>query len=262
MQKEFTLNKNGWYVKLMMWTWGMSQKEAMFTNMCPFFWLTILNILIIPITLVSKPIAWLFRFIDDQTTKNFNKFCIKLQLELLSSEEKCIEFAKLDLSKHSKHSRFYYDWLGDKDSELKLKLYKLRMEYSKPLSHKIKEEKPSKVMKTTKSILLGLMPIIKIIGTILMVCFFLSLLGLIGLIIYVIIEAIINNQVNWRPILAILGIILSAFGIAGLILILANQTSFFKKVAIPFIWLWKGIVIIFQFLYNTYKNNCPGLNFK
>jgi len=55
---EFSLKKDGWYCSLMNYIWGVNA-ETRFTNMCPFFWLTIFNLLIIIPVLIYRGICYI-----------------------------------------------------------------------------------------------------------------------------------------------------------------------------------------------------------
>lgn len=57
----FTLKKNSWHVKLMKEIWGYTHRD--FPNMCPYFWLSIFNVLISPIYFLSKATTLIVLFI-------------------------------------------------------------------------------------------------------------------------------------------------------------------------------------------------------
>ncbi len=80
----FELRKNSWYMKLMNFIWGYTEKD--FPNMCPFFWLSVLNVIIAMIMAVpyllwkitSKPVGYLIElsFSYKRTTKiKVEKYC-------------------------------------------------------------------------------------------------------------------------------------------------------------------------------------------
>lgn len=56
MELEVKLRKNSWHYKLQGFTFGESQPELY--SLCPYFWLTIFCVLILPITLIVKPIKY------------------------------------------------------------------------------------------------------------------------------------------------------------------------------------------------------------
>lgn len=55
------VNSHGWMRKLQTWTWAESTPH--FVGYCPFFWFTWLCLLLIPITLVLKTVAFAFRLV-------------------------------------------------------------------------------------------------------------------------------------------------------------------------------------------------------
>lgn len=52
----FVLSKNSWHLKLMKYMWGFTHKD--FSHICPYFWLSIFNVIISPIFLPVKFIIW------------------------------------------------------------------------------------------------------------------------------------------------------------------------------------------------------------
>jgi hypothetical protein len=51
----FILKKNSWHARLMKFTWNLDFYD--FSHMCPYFWLTIFNMIIFPVTFFFKVIA-------------------------------------------------------------------------------------------------------------------------------------------------------------------------------------------------------------
>lgn len=54
--ETFALNKNAWHVKLMRYCWKLDHTD--FTNMCPYFWLTICNCVFVPFIAVVKGVTY------------------------------------------------------------------------------------------------------------------------------------------------------------------------------------------------------------
>lgn len=59
---EVKLSKKSWHYKLMKLTWG--QNTPNLWSFCPYFWLTIFNFIILPITLVIRGIQGFMNFLD------------------------------------------------------------------------------------------------------------------------------------------------------------------------------------------------------
>ena len=61
--KTFVLGKTSWHWKLMRFIWGFKQPQT-FSHLCPYFWLSVFNIIIIipllPFKLMVKGIVWSF----------------------------------------------------------------------------------------------------------------------------------------------------------------------------------------------------------
>jgi hypothetical protein len=59
---EVKLSKKSWHYKLMKFTWG--QNTPNLWSFCPYFWLTIFNFFILPITLVIRSFQGFINFLD------------------------------------------------------------------------------------------------------------------------------------------------------------------------------------------------------
>ena len=112
IKEVFNLKKNAWHSKLMKFTWGYTHRD--FSHICPYFWLSVLNVVMFPITFFIKTVVvGLGKLIGDLFVKIFGPLIIYVQnrpskwerLEMW--EEKFIEelkkgnglesFARLDL---------------------------------------------------------------------------------------------------------------------------------------------------------------------
>ncbi len=97
----FKLKKNSWHTKLMKRIWGYETND--FTNMCPYFWLSIINVIIVPffffgigfykvILFCGKPFLWILdqiiKSIDkhDQECRDRNQLWIDEQLVIIKKE--------------------------------------------------------------------------------------------------------------------------------------------------------------------------------
>lgn len=78
MIKEiFVLKKNSWHTKLMKKIWNVDYYQ--FPNMCPYFWLSVLNVIIAPFFFIGLGIAKLFKFIVSPITYIFSIAIDKLE---------------------------------------------------------------------------------------------------------------------------------------------------------------------------------------
>jgi ABC-type multidrug transport system fused ATPase/permease subunit len=71
----FSFKKNAWHAKLMKYIWGFESKE--FTHMCPYFWLSVFNVIISPLFLPIRFIFWTIipKFILFPIWAGFKEFC-------------------------------------------------------------------------------------------------------------------------------------------------------------------------------------------
>lgn len=78
---QFTLNKNAWYSKMMNYIWGLKPRD--FSHICPFFWLSILNILIfIPFASIKS-----FLQVIGWCIERFSKFLTNISERLDEKKE-------------------------------------------------------------------------------------------------------------------------------------------------------------------------------
>jgi hypothetical protein len=72
----FKLKKSGWHAKYMKWIWGYTPQD--FPNMCPYFWLTVLNVVGAPIIVSMKLVLYIGRYIilaGEQMQSGIDKAC-------------------------------------------------------------------------------------------------------------------------------------------------------------------------------------------
>ena len=74
----FKLKKNSWHMSLMTWIWGYTYRD--FSNMCPYFWLSVLNVIILPLFLFSKLLGLVFAIIRKEM-KKYEENCEKREQE-------------------------------------------------------------------------------------------------------------------------------------------------------------------------------------
>lgn len=109
----------------MKFTWGVSEKSI--TNMCPFFWISIFNVIIFPITCVIKGIKYLIMqiliLIEFLTFESYAK-----QLKALQMDTKGILILKY-AKKYNKNSYSnFMIYLIDNDYKMYLKIKDLANE--------------------------------------------------------------------------------------------------------------------------------------
>lgn len=74
-EKLIKITPNCWHYRLIKYIWGIDPK--MFMNLCPYFWLTIASLVVVPFVWVYRKIVSFFRkiedYIDDYLDNVFNK---------------------------------------------------------------------------------------------------------------------------------------------------------------------------------------------
>ncbi len=101
IKDTFVFSKNSWHMKLMTWIWGYTTQD--FRNMCPYFWLSVFNILfIIPIVVVKllgKGFGYLFDFIS-YLIDTYSEYCTAKEQawvqEMLAEVKKDLNAKKAD----------------------------------------------------------------------------------------------------------------------------------------------------------------------
>jgi len=250
MKQNYELKKSALWVKFTLWlmnfTWGMSEKH--FTNICPFVWLSVLNLFILPGTIVVKTINFIFsligKIIPEKKQRNTN---LELYQKLTgpNAEEEIAKFVKTYNSKNSTKWIFIQSYLYYKDEVLHKRLLLL-----------IKERDEQKEL-AKKKMLFSQVPLIKKIFS------WATLIGGISFLIYILI--ILGAKINMKAVLGLLIVLGALTVILGLIYVisrLCETTKFGTYVSIPFVFIWKCISAPFKFMYSLYKENCPGLTFK
>lgn len=292
---SFTLNKNAWYSKLMKYIWKLYPQD--FTHICPFFWLTLLNILIFPFVFLFKTILGTILYkIADLIEKRIEKIReqnakeLKEMLNLIKQKPELQEeyskkyaiyedsgFSYKRLKCFSKLDRkiiesIYYDNKYDNYIDIKI----LNKYYKAYTNNKV--VKPKLTINPNKELINKLNKIAKPIGQLLLLVLFSILLFIIGLYLYKFIVFLSNlnftfNYKKFIHVLKVIGIII--LGIVATIAIvyyleklikdtkfLCYLVKFLSIVAKPFIWigigLWKIGIVIFQML----KSNCPAIKWE
>lgn len=279
LKESFTLKKNGWYVKLMTYIWGF--KHTDFSHMCPFWWLTIFNlIIIIPVfvTKVSwKVISWPIRALSDYNT-NIDIKREEALIDRLRSTKAEFDFV-LDLNDKLRNiaMEFLYDNNYKIYDVLNTILSERRRNNMKKQENKLRNKKKASMNRKERiNKILGIIkPVISIIAYILGLVLLLGILYLIKLFIVYLINLPSDAWYNVGIVFAIVGgAVIIAFSLVFLLKIIIKPRTYnynptpnaFEKVggfiAKPFVWIAKGIYTIFSILIEIIKNNCPAIDWK
>lgn len=287
--ETFKLKKSSWHLSLMKWIWGYDSHD--FYNLCPYFWLTILNLFIAPFVgswvVFKTAVWWLRNKVDDFCAKQEENWVTKYLDKLLQATEpqpwmvKVYDSTRFFGSHSGKYEtlgrRLYNYRYGTLEEQA---LYKklvagaleLQAEYD-AAELKIKDARAktlTKLVKIIKPIVLGLVVI-----AVAVILYLLYRLG------------VVASRWPWLTIgemvLRFIGY-LALVGIAVLILagaIIAVKTlyceycvsdkptllgatfkGFGSALAAPFVYIGKGFAFVWAILVAMKQNNCPGIDWE
>lgn len=274
----YTFSRSAWHVKLFKWVYGVDPTQI-FHTMCPYFWslvATVILTFIIPII----PFIKMFGKTGTALLKSLeSRKRDKLKRQIEDFQKRCSE----EMTDEEAHSlvtskcwdRFYYEIDNDLYQSIREKysnhcyyLYNLREEKSRKEAQrrqKVKEVKESKWFTYTAYLVSFL------------------IFSLIGYAFYAFFSSIEFRPVDWK-LIGILGAFIAAaiavvFGAIGLYNYVLKpfagwlqciklpkcrlcQLGLGKYIAAPFIFLGKGILIVLDMIYMTYKKACPRVTWK
>jgi Asp-tRNA(Asn)/Glu-tRNA(Gln) amidotransferase C subunit len=105
----FHLKKNSWHSRLMNYIWGFEYCD--FTHICPYFWLSILNVLIIGPVALIKGLAYLWNKTSEAATKKkkqeraYHLEAVEQIFHLVQQNEELLEQVVDDFFAHVYHVR-------------------------------------------------------------------------------------------------------------------------------------------------------------
>ena len=122
---EIKLSKKSWHFKLMKFTWG--QNTPNLWSFCPYFWLTIFNLIILPFSLIIRGFQGFLNFLDRKLfIEPYNRFIEKnIEDELFIGSILTLEYKNDDIPRKSMFSKKEYfeityavnTWLEEKWGE-------------------------------------------------------------------------------------------------------------------------------------------------
>lgn len=277
MEKAWKLRKSNIFVKLMKFTWGLDYKD--FQWMCIFTWLSVFNVVILPITIVVKLIiAYIY--------KPINKILISLEKR---AEEKDKEWARNNFFRavaYTNPSAYDFGYLDRATSEQRRAFFALLRETNMSLYqrlsdafHSRKETKYVQIAqikerkrKTRKEALYTAMKFIKPIATAvlwLLAGFLFALLGFGLYKLYIFLSHTTGK--DWMGFFVGIGILVGiVLGIFLAIRIFVNSDTEPTKAAkitgkiisTPFIFLWGVVCTFCKLIKQTISDNCPAIEWK
>jgi hypothetical protein len=306
IQDVFKLKKKSWHMSLMTWIWGYKYYD--FPNMCSYFWLSILNIIIAPLVVLGRGFIMVMVALDNYSTK-YRRQCEERELQWYKDQLESIKKnPEGKLAKKVLNAKINY-YLSDRYkisgrmNRLIDKLYWLDMDLANEIRDKAwdiaqekRKEKRKEQMaasdkpKSTRQTIGENTVLIKKVVKVLVVGLTVVMLYLLFLLTKWMIT------LNWAHILYVTGVAILKFlvgmvitallivviiGIGKLVKFLycnyaqycipceerreSIATLFLsigKGIIFPFVWIWQGLVVLWQVLKALKEDNCPAIDWE
>jgi uncharacterized membrane protein len=283
----FKLNPDAWHARYMEWIWDFHYTD--FANMCPYFWLSVFNVVftlipIIPLVkliiyVVKKTIAFFKKMNEEQNAKLVEKIKEALVKKDLDFLLKMYARAQYDHPTYTKRfNNFWYYWLdydlrNDVDN-LVYDTYSKNRKTAKDTSFQKQIERKKRIGILTTRIkqaarILGL---IAFVGVLVLAYFLISklvgtfgwskifsaigqgLLWIVGIILFVLLCSLILNGLAW--------LFNKAFPVHVRSDIGTGFGKGFKFMATPFIWIGNGFGTLIEIIVAFKENNCPAIEWE
>ncbi len=269
----YTFSKNAWHVRLFKWIYGTNPTQT-FNTMCPYFWSMVATFVFFPLILIIKMFG-----------KGGTSLLSKLESYKRDKRDKTIEALIKRCSKKGltdkeayniKESKCWFNYYYYLDSTLEDSIRDKWRSYSRYL-HSLKAEKEVKVKQRQQKI-----SEIKeskwYVYLSYLVSFFIISFFIYAL--YCIFLSIEFSPVDWNLIGRVLVLTLHITITVLLFLALLKyiiipffswlscrkcvlcQFGLGKYIIAPFVFIWKGILIVGDMVYMTYKKACPRITWK
>ncbi len=283
--ESFTLNKNSWHAKLMKLIWGYKPRD--FTHMCPYFWLTIFNVIVfIPYIVIlggllksiSYPIVKLTNYLERQNDKR-NAYKIE---KILTDPDILTKINGYSVKKLKKLNLLLDKYRYDKSNEqLKMHYFDLNNAIYDLRRTKISEnykreaqssERSKETYNNAKQSINKTLKFIKPLSTVLM-----YVVGLfIGYYLLRFLWWLIRLCTHIRISLDYFISFLVIGSITGLLIVIIYhfffkllpnlfdriETKHFSWLVTFFTWIGMGILLIWNIVVQILHNNCPAIDWK
>lgn len=295
IQDVFKLKKDSWHMRLMTRIWGYDHYD--FSNMCPYFWLSVLNVIIAPVFflfVLFLPLIIKIKEIIEENAKQRRIACREAEQKWIEDIIKKVRENPSDPIV-DKIARSYYNWDKDKRYNKKYRQFFYYFHLEPNLHEKYEkireEEKLKKEQKKTKRQEIGQYTVkikyaAKLVGIALLLF---AGYWLVKLLIFL-------ATLNWGTILIAAlkytGVTLLIF-LGGVFVVAALRAIYdgikllwckfgdycvpcsdrrekignffvmmFKGITAPFIWTGRGIFKLFIVLKALKDNNCPAIEWE
>ncbi len=273
LKNLYTFSKSAWHVKLFKWVYGTDPTKT-FNTMCPYFWSMVATLILFPLILIIKIFGKsgtaLLKSLEsrkrDNLIKNRDAFLKRCSDVNMTDKE------AYDIKESKCWDKYYYDMDSDTHDIIYNK-YSLYKSYLKQIA---REKELNEVIRKEKFIEIKESKYFVYFAYLISAFAFSSVIY----ILYSIIASIKFSPVDWEVVTSVLttcgqAILLVATAICVwryIIVPIYNKVSCMecklcklglgKYIAAPFIFTGKGILIIGDMIYMTYKKACPRITWK
>lgn len=277
---KFVLHKNSWHLSMMRYIWGFTHRD--FSHMCPYFWLSILNLLIIPFVAAWKTFVAILVWLADSVDEGFIIWEQRqyVRYENLYKNDKG-RFRKLVLGmSERKFWRVIDCRMEDSPYLSQLKMERAKIESEQYYQRITKQRKKKESSLANKQRITNLVMRFKAVGQFLLYVAAGATVGLVLLFVWKLCAWLssfhygrfdLNKFVKLLLIfgelfIAAVATIVIIYGILQTCKAVGNwlykKAKWFRFLAIPFVWLWKGVTTIMEIVVQIYHNNCPAVEWE
>ena len=272
LENLYKFSKNAWHVKLFKWIYGTDPTKT-FKTMCPYFWSFVFTILFLPLILLIKLfgkggtqfISKMESYKRDRINRLENEFYEKYNDHNKLTTKECYELVRSSCWDKYKWGLNYHNNIEDKYNEYKKILRDEKIRNTDIRIEKYNAVKESKYF-TYISLFVSILVFGLFIYTIYRLVLFIpfkpidfdklyniikkiSIFLLIGSCLFLFIKYIIRPIYNYLECIELPKCKLCKLGLG-------------KYIIMPFKFIGKGLLIIGDMIYATYKQHCPMITWK
>ncbi len=281
----FVLRKSSWHMKLMKWIWNLDYRD--FSHICPYFWMSVANVIIVPIVAFFRGLVWLLKHTIDWIIDAIEA-CVenRYQRWVDSIKDNPDEFlsksAKLCKKDYNEISNLLFDYNRFPDPVQRLKYYEKLVEARREWeAQRVAKEsrgslRSAQAALTRKqrinTVVKYVKPVAVTIGWGLMIALAIVILFLLWKLIVVISTV---PAKSWKTFgLVVIGFLAGALIVLGLFAFLrwavtriacsvpSETPGWVKAIGIPFKWLFTGIATLWDIVTTMASNSCPFIDWE
>lgn len=277
--ESFKLRKNSWHMSLMTYIWGFRARD--FSHICPYFWLSILNLIIIIPYFVLRIVfakflwgglGWLIDGMSEYLTRveerKFAELYSSVKVDPLAKEE-ALHLCTNEWYKFTQSFK-YVDWdLYQEMEDRRRTVLILKVERKEAAEIKSYERTIKRKARITK-----LVNFIRPLLTLLAWALGAAVIGFVGWILYYVVLFFmhIHYHINLYAVLKWIGIVVgfilliwAIIRVVGWLVLKMKCTirpSWMRHLLKPFKWFFQGIGLLIKIIVQMIKNNCPAIDWE